>query len=99
MNNPYFLSNKLARLPLWEKLKNQRRLLSVEIELTARCNNRCRHCYVNLPARDDAAMKKELSPEELQPIVAEAVDRGALWCLLTGGEPLIRKDFSEIYLI
>ena len=23
---------------------------------------------------------------------------GALWCLLTGGEPLLREDFAEIYL-
>jgi radical SAM protein with 4Fe4S-binding SPASM domain len=28
----------------------------------------------------------------------EAVSLGAVWCLITGGEPLLRKDFPDIYL-
>jgi radical SAM protein with 4Fe4S-binding SPASM domain len=31
-------------------------------------------------------------------IIGESVDEGCLWLLLTGGEPLIRTDFREIYL-
>jgi len=32
-------------------------------------------------------------------ITDQAVDLGSLWCLITGGEPLLRADFSEIYLL
>ena len=84
---------------LWDKLKEKRMLLSFELELTARCNNNCRHCYINLPAGDRKARDKELSLEEIRDIAEEAASMGALWCLLTGGEPLLRGDFSEIYLM
>ena len=44
------------------------------------------------------AKSEELSLEEISRIADQAVDLGALWCLITGGEPLLRKDFAEIYL-
>jgi len=69
-----------------------------DLEITARCNCDCRHCYLNLPAADRAARASELSLAEIERIAGEAVELGALWCLLTGGEPLLREDFSEIYL-
>ena len=28
----------------------------------------------------------------------EAADLGAVWCLLTGGEPLLREDFADVFL-
>ena len=72
--------------------------LSFELELTARCNNHCRHCYVDLPADDERARAAELTTDEVLALGREAVDLGALWCLLTGGEPLLRNDFADIYL-
>lgn len=83
---------------LWEKLKNQRRLMDFSLEITARCNLNCRHCYINLPAQDKAARSAELSLAEIEGIAQHAVDLGAMWCLVTGGEPLLRPDFPEIYL-
>lgn len=83
--------------PLWEKAKKQRTLLSVAMEITARCNNDCVHCYINLPENDTAAIKAELTTEEIKSVVDEAVSLGSLWFLLTGGEPLLRNDFCEIY--
>jgi radical SAM protein with 4Fe4S-binding SPASM domain len=80
-------------------LGGKRRVMSFELELTARCNNDCRHCYINLPAGDRAAQKKELSLEQIERIAGQAVDLGALWCLITGGEPLLRRDFAEIYIM
>lgn len=88
----------LPHFPLWNKMKDKRALISFEIEITARCNNNCRHCYINLPASDRAARERELSLEEISRIADEAVSLGALWCLITGGEPLLRQDFPEIYL-
>ncbi|MFH0790101.1 MAG: radical SAM protein [Candidatus Omnitrophota bacterium] len=88
----------LPELPVWEKIKDQRKLISFDLELTGRCPNNCRHCYINLPVNDKQAQKKELSLSEIKTIVDQAVDLGALWCLLTGGEPLLREDFFDIYL-
>ena len=79
-------------------MKGKRTLLSFDLEITARCNNNCRHCYINLPAGDRTARKLELSLKEIEAIADEAVSLGAFWCLITGGEPLLREDFSDIYL-
>ena len=88
----------LQRFSLWDRIKAQRRPLSFDLEVTARCNNNCRHCYINLPAGDRRARQKELRLEEISAIAGEAVSLGAVWCLITGGEPLLREDFSDIYL-
>lgn len=88
----------LSKFPLWKKIDQKRTLSSFEMDVTARCNLNCRHCYINLPLEDGEARKRELSLEEIREIVDEAVSLGALWCLMTGGEPLVREDFSEIYL-
>lgn len=83
---------------LWDKMKGERALMSFDLELTARCNNNCRHCYINLPVNDAEARAKELTLAEINHIADQAVELGAVWCLLTGGEPLLREDFAEIYL-
>lgn len=75
----------------------RRRPVSFELELTRRCNNNCRHCYVNVAANDAQAKAEELCFAEIMRLADEAIDLGVLWCLLTGGEPLLRPDFAEIY--
>ncbi len=79
-------------------MRNQRKLVSFDLEVTARCNNSCRHCYINLPADDKTARKKELTLSEIKKIAEQAVSLEALWCLITGGEPLLREDFFDVYL-
>jgi len=98
VSKPYLASVPLPEFSLWERINNKRSLVSFDIEITARCNNDCRHCYINLPAGDKNAQARELSAGEIKEIAAEAVSMGALWCLITGGEPLLRPDFEEIYL-
>jgi radical SAM protein with 4Fe4S-binding SPASM domain len=65
-------------------------------ELTTRCNLGCIHCYLG-PAASRPAAAAELSTAALLRIVDDAVDAGCLDLLLTGGEPLLRRDFPEIY--
>lgn len=88
----------LSEFSLWQKMKNKRNLVSFDLEITSRCNNNCRHCYINLPAKDKEAEEKEISLKQIELIAKQAVELGALWCLITGGEPLLREDFFEIYL-
>ncbi len=84
---------------LWAKMKERGALLSFDLEITARCNNACRHCYINLPAADREARSKELTLQEISSIADQAVALGALWVLISGGEPLLREDFEEIYML
>jgi len=70
----------------------------LDIELTERCNNNCIHCYINLPADDIAAKKREQSTEEIKNILKQAATLGFIKVRFTGGEPLLRKDFEELYV-
>ncbi|WP_424358773.1 radical SAM protein [Methanocella sp. MCL-LM] len=70
----------------------------LDIELTERCNNACMHCSINLPEHDEAAKVRELSTDEWKRILKEAADLGAMSIRFTGGEPLLREDFQELYL-
>ena len=98
MTDDYSNRTPLPQFTLWDHLKKRRIPFSFALEVTARCNNNCKHCYINLPAGDRKAAGKELTCVEIGTIADQAVDLGALWCLITGGEPLLRKDFFDIYL-
>lgn len=89
---------EIQNFPLWDKLKSKRSPISFDLEITARCNMNCAHCYINLPAGDTMARAAELTAEEIFEIAGQAVGMGAMWCLITGGEPLLRDDFPEIYM-
>ncbi len=99
MKNKFTSATALSAFPLWEQLGKKRIPISFELEITARCNCACRHCYINLPAEKRIAQKKEISFGRIGQIAEQAVAMGSLWCLLTGGEPLLREDFMDIYLL
>jgi radical SAM protein with 4Fe4S-binding SPASM domain len=67
------------------------------LELTFRCNLACIHCYVNLPAADRDAKARELTTDEWCRVLDQCADAGVLYLTFTGGEPLLRPDFCEIY--
>jgi radical SAM protein with 4Fe4S-binding SPASM domain len=67
------------------------------IELTHRCNLACVHCYVNLAPNDREAQRREMTTDEVKRVLDELAAAGTLWLTLTGGEPLLRPDFAEIY--
>jgi radical SAM protein with 4Fe4S-binding SPASM domain len=96
---PHVSVTPLPNHPLWSRAAADGKMLSFNLEVTARCNNDCRHCYVNLPAGDADAMRAEMTLEAIGRVADAAIDMGALWCLITGGEPLLRKDFQDIYLM
>jgi radical SAM protein with 4Fe4S-binding SPASM domain len=96
VKSPYSAKLRPGEVSLW---KSKTPLVAtLEMELTERCNNNCIHCYINLPAEDHTAEEKELSTEEIKAILEEAASLGCLTVKFTGGEPLVREDFEEIYL-
>jgi len=86
-------SDKFERWP--GKASMLRRL---DFELTERCNNNCIHCSINLPADDPSALERELSAGEVRRMLTEVAALGGMEARFTGGEPLLREDFEELYL-
>jgi len=66
-------------------------------ELTSRCNLGCKMCYVKVNRPHSELKKRELCAKEWIEIAGSAVQNGALAVFITGGEPLVREDFREIY--
>ncbi|MBU1125422.1 MAG: radical SAM protein [Candidatus Omnitrophica bacterium] len=98
MNKDFISVQPISSFNAWEAMRKRRRLFSFTLELSARCNLNCRHCYLNVPENDLAAQDAELSFQEITALVDESSSLGALWALVTGGEPLLRHDFFDIYM-
>lgn len=71
--------------------------LGATFELTPRCNLRCKMCYARLDRLQMDKIGRELTAGEWIALAKDAADAGTLNLLITGGEPLIRFDFEEIY--
>ena len=64
----------------------------VSLEVTHRCNLSCKHCYIDTPVRD------EFSLDEFKDVLDQLAAAGTMYLLLTGGEPLLRRDLFDIAL-
>ncbi|MBN1996267.1 radical SAM protein [candidate division KSB1 bacterium] len=91
-------SKYVRKSRLFSVLKDKNFLRQLDIELTERCNNRCIHCYINRPQNDRKAAAAEMSTKKVLDIIDEAAALGCLRIRLTGGEPLLRDDFEDIYV-
>jgi MoaA/NifB/PqqE/SkfB family radical SAM enzyme len=67
--------------------------VGVKLELTHACNFRCGFCYTDSP-RHTLARTPELSDTEWLAIVDESIALGVLEAVITGGEPLLRRDLT-----
>lgn len=85
-----------SRFPIWGEKRPV--LAHLDLELTERCNNDCVHCYINLPAADRSASRRELDRAAIGDVLKQAAELGCLDVRLTGGEPLLRPDFESVYL-
>src|SRR5689334_8916671 len=82
---------------LFERAQAENLPIAAGFELTHRCNLACLHCYVNLPAADRFAQRREMTTAEAKGVIDQIVEAGVLYLTFTGGEPLLRADFAEIY--
>src|SRR5712675_3263368 len=64
--------------------------LSVQLDLTYRCNERCVHCYLD---HDDHG---EMTTAEIKDVLEQLAEAGTFFLTLSGGEVLMRRDFFEI---
>jgi len=64
--------------------------LSVHLDLTYRCNERCVHCYL------DHHDHGEMSTAEIKDLLDQMAAAGVFYLTISGGEILMRRDFFEI---
>src|SRR2546425_7516135 len=64
--------------------------LSVHIDLTMRCNERCIHCYRVIERRP------ELTSDELKALLDDVARAGTLYLTFSGGEVFLRADLFEL---
>jgi radical SAM protein with 4Fe4S-binding SPASM domain len=75
---------------VWDRALDERVPLSVQFDLTYRCNERCVHCYLD---HDDHG---ELTTAEVKSILDQLASAGTLFLIFSGGELLLRKDLFEL---
>lgn len=66
--------------------------LKAFVDLTNACNARCIHCFTN----SGEELENEMNTEEINNLISELRNIGIMQVSLGGGEPLLRKDLSEI---
>ncbi len=88
MSTSYVLRSHRTRLP--------RIPLEGAIDLTYRCNNICRHCWLWLNPHS-GERENELSFDEITRIADQARALGTRGWTISGGEPMLRDDFYEIF--
>jgi radical SAM protein with 4Fe4S-binding SPASM domain len=64
--------------------------LSVHLDLTYRCNERCIHCYL------DHHDHGEMTTVEIKDLLDQMADAGVFYLTISGGEIMMRRDFFEI---
>ena len=62
----------------------------LELQITDRCNLRCRHCYIGETA------PQELSIKQITEILKEFEEMQGLRLMITGGEPLLHSNFDAL---
>jgi AdoMet-dependent heme synthase len=64
--------------------------LSVHLDLTYRCNERCVHCYL------DHHDHGEMTTAEIKDLLDQMAAAGVFYLTISGGEIMMRRDFFEI---
>jgi radical SAM protein with 4Fe4S-binding SPASM domain len=67
-----------------------------QFELTFKCGLHCTHCYSDCYNKSPY-IKKELSARQVKLIIDKMHRIGVVWLCFTGGDPLTRDDFLELY--
>ncbi len=83
-------ANKSTQEYLEEHFKNNPKLMSLQIELTNRCNERCVHCYIPHDKKIS-----DIEPALFYEVLDQCRDMGVLSLTLSGGEPMLHPNFCD----
>ena len=67
-------------------------LMTLQFELTRRCNERCIHCYIPNGKKDSG---KDMAIEKVKSIIDEFAEMGGLHVTLSGGEAFLHPKLIE----
>ena len=71
--------------------------VNATLELTLRCNLKCKMCMFRHSDRENACLAaEELTSSQWADMAQQLFDAGTLNILITGGEPLLRKDSARV---
>lgn len=91
MNCEYSVQNLLSQMP-------SRIPIDGTFELTVRCNLHCKMCLFRHADCENALLRQnELTTRQWISLARQAAEAGTVSLLLTGGEPMLRSDFCELY--
>jgi MoaA/NifB/PqqE/SkfB family radical SAM enzyme len=79
-----------------EQAATRRCVIKAQLELTYRCNLRCRHCYTD-PYNSKEFFPRELTLIEIHRLLDDMQQLGIVWLNLTGGDIFMHPHFFEIY--
>jgi radical SAM protein with 4Fe4S-binding SPASM domain len=71
-----------------EHFKEKPHLMSMQIELSSRCNERCVHCYIPHEYKTS-----DIDPFLYYDVLDQCSEMGVLGLTLSGGEPMLHKNF------
>lgn len=83
-------NNFITKVSKKSKLRPPR---SIIFEITERCNLNCDFCFMGSYRN----RKQDMDMVEVLDVIDQLENVGCMKVVLTGGEPLIRKDFEQIY--
>ncbi|MCQ2265008.1 MAG: PqqD family peptide modification chaperone [Bacteroidales bacterium] len=76
-----------------EATQRKPRLNGLQFELTSRCNERCIHCYIPNPKKNNGG---DMPIEKVKSLIDEFAEMGGLHVTLSGGEVFLHKDIIPI---
>ena len=83
------------RISDWSRARvcNNRYFPAMNLMITGKCNYNCIHCF---NAADNAPLMSEWSMDEMNSLLDQARDCGINAFTITGGEPMLHRNFFEI---
>lgn len=84
--------NRMINAQIGHSLLNKRTPDQLSVGVTPRCPNKCIHCG----AADMMVPNNEMTAEEIEKSVNQALDMGTYLVTIDGGEPMVRNDLPEI---
>jgi MoaA/NifB/PqqE/SkfB family radical SAM enzyme len=78
-----------------EKVKRGESIAILQFQYNYRCNFRCHHCDITV-LRDNKKIKRSFTPTDVKELARQADEMGLGHIVITGGEPLVFKEFDEI---
>lgn len=80
------------------KATEKKQPINATFELTPCCNMSCKMCFIRLENSEINNHGRLLTIDEWLNLAKDLKDMGTLFLLLTGGEPLLYPQFSQLYI-